>query len=225
MQQPSAQQALSNETGFLQYASRADVLDIAHRADAEHRRLAQRPGRHLGQNFSHQASSPPGRCQDITAIETVRGTLAQRKCTADHIVVPARDHVSALNFGWRSNAPFDIGSGFTAAAVGSPYQIPCYLFVLSVAAEDGIDIHKCDWPQQEAGGLEGIWWHISELSRGNGSMFRRMEPIVGIVGIASVRAVLGDPIAGPWNNRTPVPQHRWSRFRLSARGVMRFPIY
>jgi len=36
VQQPSAKQALSNETGFLQYASRTDVLDIAHRTDAKH---------------------------------------------------------------------------------------------------------------------------------------------------------------------------------------------
>jgi hypothetical protein len=38
-----------------------------------------------------------------------------------------------------------------------------YFFVLSIAAEDGIDIHNCDWPQQETGGLEGIRWHVSEL--------------------------------------------------------------
>jgi hypothetical protein len=40
--------------------------------------------------------------------------------------------------------------------MGSPYQVTDYFFVLSIAAEDGIDIHNCDWPQQETGGLEGI---------------------------------------------------------------------
>jgi len=40
MQQPSTQQALSNETGSFQHAGRTDILDIAHRANAEYRRLA-----------------------------------------------------------------------------------------------------------------------------------------------------------------------------------------
>ena len=94
---------------------------------------------------------------------TVRGTLAQRERTSDHIVIAAQDHVRALDLGWRGYAPFDIGLGFAKAAVWSPYQIADYFFVLSIAVKDGIDILNCDWPQQETGGLEGIWWHVSEL--------------------------------------------------------------
>lgn len=37
--QPSAQQALSNEPRFFQHAGRTDILDIAHRANAEYRSL------------------------------------------------------------------------------------------------------------------------------------------------------------------------------------------
>jgi hypothetical protein len=36
VQQPSTQQALPYETGFLQHAGRTDVLEITHRGDAEH---------------------------------------------------------------------------------------------------------------------------------------------------------------------------------------------
>jgi hypothetical protein len=82
--------------------------------------------------------------------------LAQRKCSPDNIIAAAHQHVSALNFGWRGHAPFDIGLGFAAAAVWSPYQVTGYLFILSIAIEDGIDIRNCDWPQQETGGFEGI---------------------------------------------------------------------
>src|SRR5215471_17401083 len=39
VQQPSTQQALSNETRFFQHAGRTDILDIADRANAEYRML------------------------------------------------------------------------------------------------------------------------------------------------------------------------------------------
>jgi hypothetical protein len=86
----------------------------------------------------------------------VRGPLAQRERTPNDIIAAAHKRVSTLDLGWRGHAPFDIGLGFSAAAVWSPYQVTGYRFVLSIAAEDGIDIHNSDWPQQEAGGLEGI---------------------------------------------------------------------
>src|SRR5215471_14944689 len=96
--QPSVQYALSHESGFFQYTGRTDILDIAHRTDAEHRRLAQGPGRDLGQNFGHQPLTPPSAGQHIPAIETVRRAAAQRERTADDIVFPAHQYVSALDF-------------------------------------------------------------------------------------------------------------------------------
>jgi len=57
-----------------------------------------------------------------------------------------------------------------------------------------------------------------------------MEPIVGIVGIASIRAFLKDPIGGL--EESDDPSHGIDGrgigirpLRLSARGVMRFPSY
>jgi hypothetical protein len=77
---------------------------------------------------------------------------------------------------------FYIGSGFAAVTVWSPYQITGYFFVLSIALENGINIHDCDWPQQETEGLESIRWHGSELREA-------LEPSrsINIVGIASIR--------------------------------------
>ena len=96
--QPSVQYAFSHKTGFFQYTGRTDVLDIAHRTDTEHRRLAQGPGRDLGQKFGHQSLMLPSAGQHIAAIETVRHAAAQRERTADDIVFPAHQHVSALDF-------------------------------------------------------------------------------------------------------------------------------
>jgi hypothetical protein len=48
----------------------------------------------------------------------------------------------------------DVGLGFGAAAVRSPYRISDYLFVLRIGIEDGVGIHDCDWPHQQTVGLE-----------------------------------------------------------------------
>ena len=84
-----------------------------------------------------------------------RRRRAQRESTPDNIVLAAQQHISAFHLGWRGNASINVGLGFAAAAVWSPYQVASYLFLLSVPGKDGIDIHNCDWPQQETCGLEG----------------------------------------------------------------------
>jgi hypothetical protein len=78
----------------------------------------------------------------VAAIETMRCALAQCDRTLDNFVLAAHQHVSALDFRWRGYAAVNIELGFAGAAVRSPYQVARYLFVLSMAVEDGIDIHN-----------------------------------------------------------------------------------
>ena len=91
---------------------------------------------------------------------------------------------------------------------------PARVLGLSVAAEDGVDIHKCDWPQQEAGGLECVRWHNSSRREALVPSFRRMKPIVDIVCSSGMEAFIKAPIGGRGKTEPPVRQHHRSSGRF-----------
>jgi hypothetical protein len=114
-------------------------------------------------DFGHQALPPPTARQHIAAIKTMRSALAQREGTPDDIVVPAHQHVSALDLARGSNGALEVRLRFPPIAMGPPYHVASDLFILSIGIEYRVGILDCHWPQQEASGPKGVRQHTDPL--------------------------------------------------------------
>jgi hypothetical protein len=110
VQQPSAQQSLPDEPGFLQYSRRTNILDIADCADTENRWLSQSPGDDLGQNLGHQSLAPPSTREHVAAIESMGRPLTERKRTPHETIVAVHQHVRTFDIGRCRDTAFNVGS-------------------------------------------------------------------------------------------------------------------
>src|SRR6202011_2420254 len=85
MNLPAAQQGFADEANFFHDASGADVLDIAHGANAEDPRLSQRPIRDITQCLGDQASAPAEPRQHTPNLQAVRFIEPQVDGAADRL--------------------------------------------------------------------------------------------------------------------------------------------